>query len=264
MSGPHASGGKHHEEETGGCGHLGEERCQFGAGMLLGRTRSTLVPRFGVALMLLGLLAGCTGTAAPDPSEASASVPAVSAAWKAQIDEFLAGDPSEFERRALADYWVTDAEYAESHSLFVSCMAEHGQIVEYGDGGSYGVHPAPDNPSQALDEAAELRCRADTTDMVDSLYGAMRANPTGITPSQRIRACYEREGVPDGRDLSDDEFAQFINDPVYHPSTDAGLVCFWDPDHTAGVTVEQARQFEADKQVIVITPGEDGPYTMAP
>jgi len=80
----------------------------------------------------------------------------------------------------------------------------------------------------------------------------MQSNPQGLTAVQQIRACYEQHGVPDGAGLSDEQFGQLVNAPDYHPSTPDGVLCFWDPTGSAGLTLEEAQRFEENKTTVAL------------
>src|SRR5690606_21391081 len=77
------------------------------------------------ALLLIAvLLAGCGDEPRLGaPSEA----PEVADMWRARIEQAAAaGYLSEFERSVLADYWVTDEEYAHSRAHIPECMETAG------------------------------------------------------------------------------------------------------------------------------------------
>jgi hypothetical protein len=93
---------------------------------------------------------------------------------------------------------------------------------------------------------------------ISSIYQGMRSDPLGLTNEQLIRACYQAHNVPDGLGLSDDQFSQLIDSDSYVPSTPDALVCYWDPDGSQHMTLEQAQQWQANKEGPKIVIGPDG------
>ncbi len=80
------------------------------------------------SLVVVGcLLVGCSGSQA-DPGDGIPSL------WRSRFEEALK-DPelSPFEKEALSDYSVSDAEYREAQSLYQQCMTDLGWIVEIQD-----------------------------------------------------------------------------------------------------------------------------------
>ena len=202
-----------------------------------------------IATLALGL-AACTGGEFPPNPTVSAS-----GSWGPQIAQVLSDpDSSEFERRVLADYRVTDEEYKEARGLFSQCMADLGWVVEDGADGGYLVYGAPDagHDDGAGSGEASNKCANGSTRWIEPIYLGMQNNPQGLTAVQRIRSCYEHHGVPDGAGLSGDQFDQLINAPDYHPSTPDGVLCFWDPTGAAGLTVEEAQRFENNKTTVAL------------
>ncbi|MDR0285023.1 MAG: hypothetical protein LBI33_09065 [Propionibacteriaceae bacterium] len=204
---------------------------------------------------MLPLVVAMSACASPQ-GEPTPVVPSVAAMWKEQIDAVLSGQPSDFEKQALADYAVSDSEFAEARDLYAQCMTELGWVVEFhGTQGSMTIYSASgvSHDGRTSDDD-DHRCAAHTLDTVESLYIGMRENPEGTTGVELIRACFNAHNVADGAGLSDDEFERMIVDPQYHPSTPEGKVCFFDPTGESGVTVEQAEEWDANKQVIAVTP----------
>lgn len=100
-------------------------------------------------------------------------------------------------------------------------------------GAKAGVH-VPLDDQELADHHLELltACSEGTTDDVFYVYYGMRTDPERRTFPEVVRDCFEQEGVPDGRDLGDAEFAELIlpeDGEVYTPSTPEGQACVDDP-----------------------------------
>ena len=195
------------------------------------------------ALAVAGI-AGCTDSQ-PAPSVTIAPM------WKNMIDQVLA-DPnsSDFEKQALSDYVITDAEYAEARDLLAQCMADKGRIVTNNSDGGYVVQG--DGSSNDF-----IACETGTTGNIEPIYLGMRENPQGLSHAQLVRACFEAHDVPDGEGLSDDQFEQMVDDPDYHATTPEGILCCWDPTGSQGFTVEQAEGLDANSTRVTVTASAD-------
>jgi hypothetical protein len=161
------------------------------------------------ACFVILVLTGCTRT----PSAPAESVPAVADAYRAQIDQLLAGDELGDQQRAvLADYWVTDEEYAQARDPVPACMAERGfDATLLADG---GVDVAADDAfwdgrdlgdqevSDAADDAMN-ECQQPLM-WIESLYWDMRNNPQNWDYWEAMQLCAQRLGLPEG-DLSTEE-----------------------------------------------------------
>ena len=206
----------------------------------------------GVAALALGA-AGCT-----DRSTGPTPTSSVAPMWRAYFGQALA-DPglTDFESQVLSDYRVTGAEYAEARSRYRGCMADRGWIVSdqaRGDGYQFAVAPGSGNETRTpMSDSDE--CAGGSTRYVEPIFIGMRDNPRGIPRVQQIRDCYRSRGVPDGADLSDDEFESLISTEEYHASTPEGKLCFWDPMGLLGLTVEDAEAMDASSEVLTATQG---------
>lgn len=184
--------------------------------------------------------------------------------WLDQFNQALA-DPnlSDFERAVLSDYQITDAEYQEAKDRFVSCMANLGWVVTYAADDSYSTSATPgtSHPDPLAVITDGQTCEVGTTGWIQPIYLGMRENPQGLTREQQIRACFQKNGVSDGAGLSDDEFAQMVDDVNYHASTPEGILCYQDPTGALGYTVEQAEEIDAAPRVQVSV-GPDGESTV--
>ena len=205
-----------------------------------------------LAMGALLLTAGCSSSSSAPPT----GMPSM---WVAEYDKALA-DPklSDFERSVLQDYAITDAEYQEARQRFKDCMADLGWIVTDTANGSYDIVGAPGtaNVNQAPDASVTEGCSVGTTAYIEFIYLGMKSNPSGVSWAQQIWSCFQRNGVPDGAGMSDDQFEQMVTDPHFHASTPQGVLCYWDPTGSGGWTIDQAlaMQNQRDQDLAPTTP----------
>ena len=193
--------------------------------------------------MVLALTVTACASTTPSPESTVAPM------WRDMISQKLA-DPntSEFQRQVLADYQVSDDEAEEAVDGYVQCMADHGWTAHMSTAGTGGFEATPGGPQdpKAVPNMDDyLNCQAITTDIVLMVYNGMKDNPQGLTRPQLIRACYQAHDVPDGAELSDDAFAQLVNDSSYRASTPQGKLCFYDPTGSEHMTVDEAVAHDA-------------------
>ncbi len=212
-------------------------------------------------VMAIGLLAsGCFEDQMGTPSPTASVAPY----WKTYIDNALA-DPelTDFERQVLSDYQVTEAEYAEARARYKTCMADRGWVVTDEKGDQYELVPAPGSGNEERTPSdANSACMRGSTWHIEAIFIGLRDNPQGTTHAQDVRACYLAHDVPDGADLSDDQFEKMIFADGYHASTPEGKRCFLDPMDLLGLTIEEAEQLDAGADTITRTqepyPSEGG------
>lgn len=174
------------------------------------------------AVALTLLLASACGTEGEEPGAAIAGV------YRAEIDQVLAGDPSELEQDVLADYHVSDAELAQAEDAFRVCMEAAGYEVEY-DADGVTTSMAPERVNSFPDEDAAVAalqedaagCEEGTTLHIATLHHGMRENPSGTTPMQDLRACFEDAGVQDGAGIDDEQLAELVSSGTYTPDAAA-------------------------------------------
>ena len=214
------------------------------------RVRRRLIAALSGLVAAMFTLSACTGEGIQP------STPSLAAVWAAQFSQALADpDLSDFAHQVLSDYAITPAEYQESFGRFSQCLVNVGYTVS-GDPQGYTVTP-PDtgpiaNQTQAVKDQMGVinTCQDPDSDSgwitISSIYEGMENDPQGLTSEQLIRQCFQAHRVPDGAGMSDDQFAQMIDDPAYEPSTPDATLCFWDPTGAMGYTVEMAEQFQAN------------------
>jgi len=182
--------------------------------------------------------------------------------WQQYFDQALA-DPnlSEFERRVLSTYRITDADYAEARSLFKQCMLDKGWMTTDDADGGYtftGV-PGSANAGKGVPPEVEVACQTGTTGYIEPLYFGPLRNPDGITWAQSVQVCFTAHNVPDGAGLSQDQFTAMVSDPNFHASTPQGKLCYYDPTGSLGMTIDQAvTQDEQPRSQATGTPLPDG------
>ncbi|MDR0284631.1 MAG: hypothetical protein LBI33_07045 [Propionibacteriaceae bacterium] len=204
----------------------------------------------GAVGIVVACLAGCTGSPHAEPS---ATLPEL---WQTQFNQALDNpNLSAYQRQVLSDYVVTDGEYQDAWRQFVSCMSDRGWSVELIDGGGYSVTAAPGSGHAVADDASvdNDACMDQYLGNVELLYLGVKANPQGIVGPSRealIRSCFAAHGVPDGAGMSDDEFTAMVRQWDYHASTPEGVLCYWDPDGSQGMTVAQAQQMDAEPRKV--------------
>ena len=199
-----------------------------------------------VAVLCVFTLAGCDRTNAVD----------ISPSLKAQIDQILA-DPSssDFERKVVTDYTITDAEYQESEQLFTQCMANEGWTVVFRDDGGYSVTAAPGNPVQSgVPNSVNIKCEDGTIGRIQPLYLALKYNPQQLSAEQLTRQCFQNNGITDGESLSQDAFAAMVDDPSYTPSSPQAALCVLDPTGMSGLTAQQAEEQIHSRTTLTTSP----------
>ena len=173
------------------------------------------------------------------PFSPAAGVPAM---WRDKIDEALADTLSDFQRKALSDYKITDAEYKQAQDLFGQCMAGFGWKVDWAERND--IYQSSNLPGTTRNggfrNSDDLQCARTTIWYIVQLYWDMKYNPDGLTNEQLIRACFDRHDVPYDHTMTDDQFASMVDDPGYQPPNDAAAVCMVDPTGRQGTTPGEA------------------------
>ncbi|NEN07895.1 hypothetical protein G3T36_18725 [Diaminobutyricibacter tongyongensis] len=135
----------------------------------------------------------------------SISLPEFSGPWAGDLTYAFRKASSDFERNALSDGTISEAEFAEVENRFITCLRAGGLTTAgINPGGSleFGFPPemGPDKANRISDN-----CSASSGyDTVGSLYFAMRRNPQNLDEAKIAAACLGRKGVvPRGYDASD-------------------------------------------------------------
>lgn len=144
--------------------------------------------------------------------------PPVSAAQVADIEQFLATDDlNDVQRAALEDFWVSDEEFQHARDQYRACMEPHGLEVSFDDTGTlitaskeYIEQYASEAQAMEAQDDVDFACMVEHLHPVEFFYHDQRDNPEGWTWVQTVRACMDRLGLEEGRDLSDDELLERI------------------------------------------------------
>lgn len=188
----------------------------------MARTRASLVALVVVALCGACSSTGAAGGATPEPSPGAQSV-------RERIDDILAADPSDLEREVLADYRITDDEYARARAAAQECLEGKGYDVELMPGGGITTGD-PQERSDDEQQADYDACSSGTIMFVEMLYGELRDNPEGIGVEQALEECVSRHGVVAADGLSGAELADRIaRDQQFLTDTPAGTACRINP-----------------------------------
>ena len=214
-------------------------------------------------LGVVGFSACSDGPAQPTDS---ANIPLM---WQQEIDLALA-DPTltQFERQVLSNPPITDAAMKQAEASYEACMSELGFTVTFSDS-QYTIGPTQNGPywhnmngTGDAENQADSQCQPGTIRYILTIYQGMQSNPRGLSGAMLVKTCYANNGVPDGAELSDDAFTQFISDPAYFPNSPEADLCFYDPTGSTGLTVNVAEEYAhqrasgLDKTVTITdTPG---------
>jgi hypothetical protein len=186
------------------------------------------------------VLTGCAGY--------SAASSEVDAHWVEVIRDIRRSTSSEAELRILEDYHVSDAELASAESAFLECV-EPRWTVSRDEHGEFHWAAPTGLPGRTYADMDEVDRYCGTTSglwNVKWLHSEMRSNPHGLTFTQLIRACYDRNNVPDAHGLSDAQFEEllFYSDELFIASTEAGRMCRFDPLEEKSLTIADLEEME--------------------
>ena len=150
-------------------------------------------------------LTGCTAssidsppsppvTVAPSPTSAAAAIPEFTGPYAAELAERYAKSRADFEREALADGTITDAEQAEMVERLRTCLAGNGfELQKYTKTGAQEIKDLeesrhPDDGNEAV-ESCQWSSGANTVGLI---YGQMVVNPQNIDLVPKIVACLKK------------------------------------------------------------------------
>ena len=164
--------------------------------------------KLSVAVLLSvvgGALTGCTAssvdtpaspppTVTPSPSSTAAAIPEFTGPYAAELAERYAKSRSDFEREALADGTITDAEQAEMIERLRTCLASNGfELQKYTKAGAEEIKILDDSrdPDESH-EAVEACHWSSGANTVGLIYGQMLINPQNIDLVPKIIACLKK------------------------------------------------------------------------
>ena len=162
--------------------------------------------KFASLLLVVGAaLTGCTASdlasqpspsapTTPSPSSAVRSGPKFTGPYAAELAERYAKSHSTFEREALADGKVTDAEQAEMIERFRTCLSSNGhELDSFKKSGAHEI--SAHNPNE---DAEVGRKQIESCDKyaglytVGLIYSATLLNPENIDLIPKIVACFKK------------------------------------------------------------------------
>lgn len=177
------------------------------------------ISRIGILIASALVLAGCSG-----PGETAGERPdrpvSGGAGWESEIADAVRHATTDFERNALADGRISDAEFAEMENGFVACLRDRNVTFSgFGPAGGYGFTPGPGTTTAEANGIADECSASSGLDTVGSLYFAMQRNPENLDEASITAACLvKKKVVPQTYSASD--FARDTPTRVY-PFTDA-------------------------------------------
>jgi len=161
------------------------------------------------------------------------------------VDQAFA-DPAlnDFERSVLSDYLVTDQEANEAKDRYIQCMADNGWVAEIDANWQTTVYPAPGSGHSGAEPDSNNQCMIGSLHWIEPVYLEEQNNPEGLSYAQQVRACFTKNGLPDGDGLSDDQIQQMAMKPNadLHPSSAPAYLCTIDPMGSQGVSLATAEQ----------------------
>lgn len=164
---------------------------------------------FAIPVVAVLVLSGCTATDSASGSSGSnqsgadtqdpsftGPVPSFAGAWASEFTSAYRLTTTDFERLALDDESISDAEFSEMESTFNSCLEDQGLTFEsfkphggYDFGLTQGITPEQGN--RIADE-----CSASSgVNTVGYLYFAMQRNPQNLDEATIMADCLVRSKV---------------------------------------------------------------------
>lgn len=152
-------------------------------------------------------LAGCAaeGPAGGQPSKELGSAPAFSGPWADDFTSAYRAASSDFEKKALADGKITDAEFSEVENTFKTCLkAKNVTFTGFKTGGGYDFHFGNGINADEANKAADDCSASSGLNTVGALYFRMQRNPNHLDEPTIMAACLVKKGaVPQGYSAAD-------------------------------------------------------------
>lgn len=168
--------------------------------------RATLAAGLLVLVSAL-VLAGCSQAVVPPPTASveSTMVDGFDGPWAAEFAEAYRRATSDFERTALADGRISDAEFAEVENAFSACMTEHDVSFEgFRPGGGYAFAPGAGMTADDANDVADQCSATSGLDTIGYLYFAQQRNPQNQDEAAIVTACLVRKrAVPEDYSTAD-------------------------------------------------------------
>lgn len=191
------------------------------------------------AALIFGLLSGCSSS----EQEGSELAPY----HREAFDYVLENGPSEGKARdMISDYWITDAEWNEMISDYLTCMENNGTegtiptdqlVVNITKARQAQINREYRDKAQALEqinkeiEIGEM-CGADSILAVGLLYLDPRKNPEGLSHNDAVVRCFKESGYNDLDGLNDQEIADKLrSNELFESASDGQLQCISNPSY---------------------------------
>ncbi len=151
--------------------------------------------RVGIAIACVLAFSGCSSDERAD--EAGAISPTASAnGWTDEFDDARRHATTDFERMALEDDRISDAEFAEMENAFATCMGDRNVTFEgFKPLGGYGFRPGNGTTTAEANGIADDCSAASGLDTVGLLYFQMRRNPQNLDEDAIAAACLVKKKV---------------------------------------------------------------------
>jgi hypothetical protein len=169
-------------------------------------TKFTL--RIGILIAFALVLTACSAPGEtlgeqPEPLKAAGT------GWENEVTDAVRRATTDFEKSALADGRISDAEFAEMEADFVACMRDRNvSFGGFGPAGGYEFSPGSGTTTAEANGIADECSARSGLDTVGSLYFAMQRNPQNLDEAVITAACLvKKKVVPSGysaRDLTRD------------------------------------------------------------
>ncbi|GIT79934.1 hypothetical protein LLS1_16030 [Leifsonia sp. LS1] len=164
---------------------------------------------FWAAFLTVALsLSGCSqppSSAPPASVQGGSTGPEFAGPWADEFGSVFRRATTEFERTALADGRISDAEFAEMENRFTTCLTERN--VTFGGfkpGGGYEFRPGAGVSSEKANTIADDCSASSGLNTIGYLYFAMQRNPQNLDEARLMAACLvEKKAVPAGYSAAD-------------------------------------------------------------
>lgn len=158
----------------------------------------TISSAIGIVISSVLVLSGCSPS---DSTVGDSSTPprvtaAAAAGWKDEFADASRRARTDFERSALADGRITDAEFSEMENGFAGCLRDHNVTFDgFGVGGGYGFTPRTGTTTEEANSIADDCSARSGLDTVGYLYFAMQRNPQNLDEATITAACLVKKKV---------------------------------------------------------------------
>ena len=154
-----------------------------------------LTNRLGVAIVCLLAFSGCSS--AEKPNEAAPIIPTAAAnGWADEFEDARRRATTDFERKALEDDRISDAEFAEMENAFTTCMRDRNVTFEgFKPHGGYGFRPGKGTTTAEANGIADDCSKFSGLDTVGQMYFWVKRNPQRLDEDAIAAACLVKKKV---------------------------------------------------------------------